>query len=290
MLSSVAAPTVQFGSAELYAPPNWRMVDFISDLHLEPGQPVTWAAWRDYLLTTPADAVFLLGDIFEVWIGDDAAAPGSFEAECAAVLAQAAEQRALYFIPGNRDFLVGSQFLALSHTQALPDPCVLCFTGQRWLLSHGDALCLADTDYQVFREQVRSPAWQNRFLAMPLTERRAIARQLREQSSARHRRSQPGDDADADPMMTAQWLHQHHAHTLIHGHTHRPAEHLITLGDTSSLRYVLSDWDALAQPPRLQLLRGTAQGLQRLNLPCPRLPLGRRFGPTLWRITPFYTA
>lgn len=268
MPQPVAAPAVQFGNAELHAPPDWRMVDFIADLHLEPGQPATWVAWRDYLLTTPANAVFLLGDIFEVWIGDDAATPGSFEAECAAVLAQAAQRHALYFIPGNRDFLVGPQFLALSHTQALPDPCVLCFADQRWLLSHGDALCLADTDYQIFRQQVRSPAWQARFLAMPLTERRTIARQLREQSLARHRSSQPDDYADADPDMTAQWLYRHHAQTLIHGHTHRPAEHPIPHGDTPALRYVLSDWDAQAQPPRLQVLRGTAQGLQRLNLPC----------------------
>lgn len=265
---SVAAPGVQVGSTELHAPPDWRMVDFISDLHLEPDQPTTWAAWRDYLLTTPADAVFLLGDIFEVWIGDDAATPGSFEAECAAVLAQAAQQRALYFIPGNRDFLVGPQFLKLSQTQALPDPCVLCFAGQRWLLSHGDALCLADTDYQVFRLQVRSPAWQARFLTMPLPDRRTLARQLREQSLARHRRSQPDDYADADPIMTAQWLQSHHAQALIHGHTHRPAEHAVMLGEMQAMRYVLSDWDAQAQPPRLQVLRGTALGLQRLNLPC----------------------
>ncbi len=249
--------------AELQAPAAWRTVDFISDLHLEAHAPATVAAWQHYLHTTTADAVFMLGDVFEVWVGDDAAQPGSFEAQCGHILAQAAQQRALFFMPGNRDFLLGSAFLSASQVQWLADPTVLVFAGHRWLLSHGDALCLGDTDYQHFRTQVRSPEWQRRFLARPLAERLTYARQLREHSEARKRASQPGDYADADAALSLDWLHASRASVLIHGHTHCPADHALA---ADLRRCVLSDWDASAQPPRLQVLRGTAQGLQRINL------------------------
>ena len=263
-VSAPAAPGAD-AQAELHAPSAWRAVDFIADLHLEPAQPATWAAWRDYLLATPADAVFLLGDIFEVWIGDDAASPGSFEEGCAAILAQAARHRALYFLPGNRDFLLGADYLARCGMQRLPDPVLLSFAGQRWLLSHGDALCLEDRDYQVFRQQVRTPSWQQQFLAQPLARRHQIARQIRAQSQTRHHTTPPGDYADADPHLAAQWLGQHRADVLIHGHTHRPAEHRLTLPDgRPARRVVLSDWDAPRQ--RLQVLRGTPLGLTRIDL------------------------
>jgi UDP-2,3-diacylglucosamine hydrolase len=137
---------------ELLAPSHWRTVDFISDLHLHQGDAATVATWQRYLHSTPADAVFMLGDMFEVWVGDDALAePGSFEAQCAAVLQSAAQQRALFFMVGNRDFLIGSAFARRSSTRLVADPTVLQWAGQRWLLSHGDALCLEDVDYQRFR-------------------------------------------------------------------------------------------------------------------------------------------
>jgi len=241
--------------AELSAPSTWRTVDLISDLHLQPGEPQTFEAWQRYLTRTTADAVFILGDLFEVWVGDDAASAGSFEARCAEVLRQAAARRALFFMHGNRDFLVGDAFMASSQTRLLADPTALAFAGQRWLLSHGDALCLDDVDYQRFRADVRGAAWQQAFLAKPLAERQAIARQLRAHSEARKRSD--AVYADADTPLARQWLQAAGASTLIHGHTHRPADH--DLGD-GLRRLVLSDWDTGATPPRAEVLRLTADG------------------------------
>ena len=253
--------------AELHAPPSWRTVDFISDLHLQAGEPATFSAWQHYLESTPADAVFILGDLFEVWVGDDAvsadlsASTGSFEDRCARLLGQTAGRLALFFMHGNRDFLVGQTLMDLCHTTLLADPTVLAFQGQRWLLSHGDALCLGDVDYLQFRQQVRSPEWQQAFLAQPLPERQAFARSLRQQSEARKKSG--AHYADVDAPAARQWLAAAKAHTLIHGHTHKPAEH--DLGDGFS-RVVLSDWDAQAPVPRADVLRLTASGLQRIAL------------------------
>lgn len=269
--------------AELMAPPAWRTVDFISDLHLSAGEPTTFAAWQHYLQTTSADAVFILGDLFEVWVGDDvldqgtlapgskakapddsAAMPGSTSCEhrCAQVLRQATERLDLFFMHGNRDFLVGQRFMDRCRATLLADPTVLTFAGQRWLLTHGDALCLDDVDYLKFRQQVRSPAWQNAFLNKPLAERQALARHMRAQSQVHQQSSQ--NYADVDSAAARQWLQAASAYTLIHGHTHQPAAH--DLGDGLQ-RVVLSDWDAQARPPRADALRLTASaGLQRIAL------------------------
>lgn len=252
--------------AELHAPPSWGTVDFISDLHLQAADAATFAAWRDYMESTPADAVFILGDLFEVWVGDDAVDPATdadsnFEARCARLLGQTAGRLALFFMHGNRDFLVGPQLMALCHTTLLADPTVLGFNNQRWLLSHGDALCLGDVDYLQFRREVRSPAWQRSFLAMPLAERQAIARGLREQSEARKQSGAPY--ADVDSSAAREQLEAAKAQILIHGHTHRPAVH--DLGHGYS-RVVLSDWDAAAAVPRAEVLRLTTTGLRRIPL------------------------
>ena len=255
--------------AELQAPPSWRTVDFISDLHLGADEPATFGAWQHYLRGTPADAVFILGDLFEVWPGDDviAAGPDSFEYGCACALRDAASRLAVFFMHGNRDFLVGQGLTSFSHATLLQDPTVLGFAGQRWLLSHGDALCLDDVDYMRFRELVRGSAWQSDFLAKPLAERQAIARELRRQSEAR---KQPGAHyaryaryADVDATAARQWLAAADARTLIHGHTHKPAVHDLGAGLS---RVVLSDWDMSARPPRADVLRLSAAGLHRLDL------------------------
>ncbi|NYS35485.1 UDP-2,3-diacylglucosamine diphosphatase, partial [Streptococcus danieliae] len=142
-------------------PAGWRTLEFISDLHLQASEPATVQAFRNYLAATRADAVFLLGDLFEVWVGDDALLePGSFEAECATAMRAAATRTPLFFMQGNRDFLTGAQFDALCGTTTLTDPTVLDCGDQRILLSHGDALCLDDVDYQRFRAMARSAAWQ----------------------------------------------------------------------------------------------------------------------------------
>ncbi len=236
--------------AELNAPATWRTVDVVSDLHLQASEPATVEAFARYLDRTPADAVFLLGDVFEVWIGDDAATPGSFEAGCAAMLRAASAGRALFLQHGNRDFLLGEAFARSAGLTLLADPTVLTLGGHRWLLSHGDALCLADTDYQRFRAEVRSDAWQQAFLARPLEERRAIARGLRNESESR---KQPGTEyADADTGAVQAWLAAAQAPVLVHGHTHRPADHALPGG---LRRLVLSDWDMAAIPPRAEALR-----------------------------------
>ncbi len=257
------------GMQVLKAPANWRVLDFISDLHLQAGEPATVNAWKRYLADTPADALFILGDLFEVWVGDDAANGPGFELECARTLAKAGERCAIHFMQGNRDFLLGPSFLSASRMRGLVDPTVLVFSGQRWLLSHGDALCLDDAPYQTFRRLVRDPAWQRTVLSRTLPERRLLARQIREQGN-RSATGNPHDYADVDPDAARQWLQAADAKTLIHGHTHRPGEHLLSEpgagGPTALRRVVLSDWDADATPPRAQALRLTAAGLQRLDL------------------------
>jgi UDP-2,3-diacylglucosamine hydrolase len=250
--------------AELRAPAHWQAVDFISDLHLQAIEPATVAAWRSYMRDTPAQAIFILGDLFEVWIGDDAAEAGTFEAGCADVLRDAATRHDVFFMHGNRDFLLGPAFAARCGMTLLADPTTLVFGGKRWLLSHGDALCLDDHAYMAFRAQVRTPEWQAAFLARPLAERHAFARGLRAQSEARKSTGVVYPDVDAPHA--SQWLAAAQASVLIHGHTHRPATHALPGGGR---RTVLSDWDAAASPPRLQLVRLTADGLQRLALPPP---------------------
>ena len=252
--------------AEINAPASWRTVDFISDLHLQADELATFRAWQTYLTHSPADAVFILGDLFEVWVGDDSAtleagAAPSFEARCADILKSAGSRLALFFMHGNRDFLVGQSLMDRCHAQLLHDPCTLLFNQQRWLLSHGDALCVDDVAYQQFRQLVRSAAWQADFLAKPLAERQAMARHMRQQSEASKQTTSVFADADTD--MTLRWLAQAGADTLIHGHTHQPADHLLS---HQKRRVVLSDWDAAARPPRAEVLRLTQTGMQRIAM------------------------
>ena len=251
--------------AALPARAHWRTVDFISDLHLQPDEPHTFAAWQHYLQHTSADAVFMLGDLFEVWVGDDSALPDSFEAQCGAVLRAAGASRDLFFMRGNRDFLVGAGFLAQHGVHELADPTVLTHQGQRYLLTHGDLLCTDDTAYQQFRQQVRTDDWQATFLARPLSERQAIAHQMRAHSEA-HQAAQ-GVYAHTDDALARQWLQAADATVLIHGHTHQPADHDLGV-DAAGRRLtqvVLSDWHVTATETRQQVLRLTAEaGLQRM--------------------------
>src|SRR5512140_3369014 len=245
---------------QLDAPPAWRTVEFISDLHLQAQEPATFDAWRRYMRRTPADAVFILGDLFEVWIGDDAAAAPGFAADCAMVLKAASTRIDVFFMTGNRDFLVGDDFLRDCGVIALADPTVLHFLGQRWLLTHGDALCTDDTEYMQFRERVRDRRWQQDFLSRPLAERQAMASDMRERSEERKRSGIAYADVTED--CARDWLKAADAQVMIHGHTHRPADHV--LGDGQ--RVVLSDWDAAGTPPRLQAMRLAADGLKRIAL------------------------
>lgn len=238
---------------DLHAPSHWQRVDFISDLHLQASEPQTFEAWRQYLDQTTADAVFILGDLFEVWVGDDVVSDtASFEAECSRVLQQTAQRLPVYLMHGNRDFLMGDALMQACGATLLPDPTVLQFGPARWLLSHGDALCLGDTDYQVFRSQVRSPEWQRNFLEQPLAARQNIARNLRSQSEAK--KQAETEYADVDTSAALQWLATAKAQHLLHGHTHKPGFHRL---DAAHDRTVLSDWDLGATPPRAEVLRLT---------------------------------
>ena len=244
----------------MIAPPDWRMVDFLSDVHLDASEAATFNAWAHHLNTTPADALFILGDLFEVWIGDDTQDP--FHLQCMEVLRATAKRTPVFFMCGNRDFLVAKQWLQSTGVQGLQDPCVLELAEQKVLLSHGDALCIDDTDYMAFRQQVRSSAWQEAFLAKPLSERQQIAKDLRAQSKARQQTQT--DYVDVDANTARMWLGDNDCKLMIHGHTHRPATH--DLGNGLS-RIVLSDWEADATPPRLEALRWTEETKQFARVP-----------------------
>lgn len=255
------SPSPAFGCARFSAPASWQAIDFLSDLHLSESTPRTVAALAAHLRCTGADAVFILGDLFEVWVGDDARHDG-FEAECVAMLREAASRRVVGFMAGNRDFLVGEETLRESGVIRLEDPTLITAFGQQLLVSHGDALCLDDTEYQRFRAEVRAGDWQQRFLAQPLAERRRVAASYRAQSEARKRGQSPADWSDLDPAATRAWLQSAGAPALLHGHTHQPATH--TLGP-GLVRHVLSDWDFDDEAaPRGDVLRWTRDGLARV--------------------------
>jgi UDP-2,3-diacylglucosamine hydrolase len=250
---------------EIKAPEHWRTVEFISDLHLQEKDSATFAIWQSYMQETTADAVFILGDLFEVWVGDDAVHKHPFLEQCRSVLAASAAKRFVAFMRGNRDFLVGSAFLNACQVHDLNDPAVLHFGTQRVLLTHGDEACIDDVDYQSFRRMVRSDDWQKNFLAKPLAEREDIARHLRNQSES-HKRDAHAVHADVDATWAIHMLEKSNCISLIHGHTHKPADHWMGLSP-QWVRRVLSDWDAQSAKPRAEVLRWSASGqVQRINL------------------------
>ena len=260
------APAPQAAAPVWQLPQDCAAADFLSDVHLRPDAPRTFEAWRAHLLRTPAQAVFILGDLFELWIGDEAAA-GAFEAACVEVLRECARTRHLAFMAGNRDFLLGPAVHRGVPLQALPDPAVVEGFGTRLLLAHGDAWCLEDAPYQAFRQEVRSPAWQRDFLSRPLPERAQLAAGMRKASQARKQSlPDPALWADLDGQAVAAALRQAGARILVHGHTHRPARH--ALGEGLE-RWVLSDWDFEGRTPRGDVLRWTADGLTRLQVAGP---------------------
>ncbi|MDO9003179.1 MAG: UDP-2,3-diacylglucosamine diphosphatase [Aquabacterium sp.] len=256
--------TLPFPAADtLNAPPSWRCIDFVSDLHLHAGLPRTASALARYLQDTPADAVLIMGDLFEAWVGDDMRHAG-FEADCTAFLAEAGQRLHLGLMVGNRDFLLGHDMVAACHAHALADPTILTAFGQQVLLTHGDALCLADQAYLRFRAQVRQPAWRDAFLAKPLTDRLMVARQMREASAAHQHQQTPDNWADVDEAAAGAWMQAAHTPVLVHGHTHRPKT--AAFGIPGGTRHVLSDWDLDGAHPRCEVLRLSAQGFERVAL------------------------
>lgn len=252
---------------DLSAPSHWRTLEFHSDVHLFDQEPRTFAAWQAYLAASTADAVFILGDLFEVWVGDDAVSTANaFDQKIITCLRTCAQKRPTFFIPGNRDFLVGDHFLRQVGVQRLPDPCVLVIQGQRIALSHGDALCTDDTVYQQFRAEVRTPQWQRDFLQLPLDQRQAKARAIRQVSESRKQEQAQYVDVNTDAVLDL--MAQVQADVLVHGHTHQAGTHQL---DATRQRLVLSDWCADATPARLEFLQIQAQAgqnsFQRVSLP-----------------------
>ena len=215
---------------------------FISDLHLDPAHPEITSQALAFLESEArgADALYILGDLFEAWVGD--VDPEPEKRRVIAALKRLADGGLpCYFMHGNRDFLVGAEFAAASGCKLLEDPTVIELHGTRVLLMHGDTLCTDDHEYQAFRQMVRNPEWQRGMLARPLPERLAIARQLRETSAASMAgKSMEIMDVNQDAVVAA--MREHGVYTLLHGHTHRPAIHRFEADGHDAVRIVLGDW------------------------------------------------
>ncbi|MXX29858.1 MAG: UDP-2,3-diacylglucosamine diphosphatase [Gammaproteobacteria bacterium] len=225
---------------------------FLSDLHLDSTRDQRFARFAECLESEApwAEEVFILGDLFEAWIGDDD--DSALAKRACAVLARAAQRAAVGVMAGNRDFLIGERFAQRTGARLLPDPFR---TGDGLILAHGDALCTGDEAYQAMRKLFRSAAWQAEMLAKPLAERRAAANGLRNASRASNA-TKPMAIMDADPAAADRLFEDLDGQVLIHGHTHRPAIH----GHARGQRYVLGDWARCGW-----LLRQTGQ---RFRLEC----------------------
>ncbi len=219
------------------------MIFFVSDLHLSPRSPGATRLFLQFLggRARQADELFILGDLFEAWIGDDDC-EDPFNAEVVAALRLACESGLkISAMHGNRDFLLGTGFTAASGVKLLNDPYILSTAEWQFVLSHGDALCLDDTAYMTFRNQVRNPAWQAALLAKPLAERRAIAAHMREVSES-SQRGKENPYTDLQAAATDDFLREHGYATFIHGHTHQPAKHDHIVDGIHVERWVLADW------------------------------------------------
>ena len=216
---------------------------FISDLHLEEKRPdITEALLRFLRERAPqADALYILGDFFEAWIGDDEHTPLQ---ETIAQALRAVSDRGvkLFLMHGNRDFLIGEDFCERIGAELLPDPTVIDLHGRPTLLMHGDSLCTADVEYQKFRANMRNPQWQEVFLKRPLADRQQVARQLREISMAKNKGKQEFI-MDVTQEEVERVMDDANVQWLIHGHTHRPAVHTVSLENGEGTRMVLGDWD-----------------------------------------------
>ena len=215
---------------------------FISDLHLEASQPEIGEQFLSFLKAEArgAEALYILGDLFEVWLGDDD--PNPYYATMKTALRELADTGVpMYFMHGNRDFTIGKDFAAETGVEILADPTIVELYGESVLLCHGDSLCTDDVEYQQVRAMTRNPDWQAMMLAKSIEERIAFAMQAREESKARGE-SVSDEIMDVNQDAVIALLREHGVATLLHGHTHRPAIHDVDLGDRSAKRIVLGDW------------------------------------------------
>jgi UDP-2,3-diacylglucosamine hydrolase len=221
----------------------------ISDLHLDASRPHTARAFFDFLRARAArtSELFILGDFFEMWLGDDD--DDVFYASVKAALKEMVDRGIkTFFIHGNRDFLIGEEFCNETGVTLLPDEIAITLGSEPCLIMHGDTLCVDDQDYQRFRAQLRDPQWQQEFLKKNLSERRAVGRQMRAQSKTMSSRKSE-DIMDVSQKEVERVMNQFNVNTLIHGHTHRPNTHQFIPrnrqgGNKQCRRIVLGDWDA----------------------------------------------
>lgn len=228
---------------------------FISDLHLDPARPAVTRALGQFLASsTHCARLYILGDLFEAWIGDDDDAP--LAAEVAALLSDfSATGAELFIMQGNRDFLLGEAFCSRVGARLLPDPTPIDLYGEPTLLLHGDSLCTRDREYQQFRQTARNPEWQSQLLAQTVDQRRALAGQMR--SMSREANSNKAEDImDVTPSEVEKVMRDAGVRQLIHGHTHRPGRHDMSTGE----RWVLGDWDQ-----RAWVLKATQGSINLIN-------------------------
>lgn len=217
---------------------------FISDLHLCCNQPAITAAFERFAAhqAPAAEAVYILGDLFEYWAGDDDLDTPFHQTLIRALRRISDGGTRLFLLHGNRDLLIGERLAEACGGQLLSDPVRIELYGKSALLSHGDALCTDDRDYQTFRAQVRQPQWQKQFLAQPLAERKAYIEQLRARSENEKQHKHTAImDVNAE-VVAALLREQHFPRLFIHGHTHRPNRHVYHLDGHTCERWVLGDW------------------------------------------------
>jgi len=216
---------------------------FISDLHLQESRPDITKAFLGFLENTAykAERLYILGDLFEAWIGDDD--QNNFISEIQAALLKTNKTTKILFLHGNRDFLIGTEFASSSGLEILNDPTIEEMFGNRVLLMHGDLMCIEDHDYQAFRKTSRDAKWQDEFLNKSIEERREIAHNLRaiSKEATGIKKEEIMDVSKAEVIRT---MEESSINLLIHGHTHRPKSHKIKVNDQPAERIVLGDWDA----------------------------------------------
>lgn len=216
---------------------------FISDLHLEESRPDITGAFLGFLKTHAmgVEQLYILGDFFEAWIGDDERTP--LQEQVAAALREVRDSGTeIFLMHGNRDFLIGNDYCERAGATLLDDPTVIDLYGTPALLMHGDSLCTADVEYQKFRANMRNPQMQKMMLARPLEDRQQMARQLRQMSMAKNQ-GKAEDIMDVTPEEVVRELEHHGVQLMIHGHTHRPAIHDLEANGEPARRIVLGDWD-----------------------------------------------
>ncbi len=222
---------------------------FISDIHLDPKQPEIqncFDLFVDHCIkhTNEIDALYILGDLFEVWIGDDASIP-IYQHTIEQLKNLSSSGIKLFVMHGNRDFLLGSEFSKITGSTIIPDPYILNINHENILLSHGDSFCIDDKEYMQFREMVRNSDWQRNFLSKSIDERIEIAQQMRKVSQEKGQDHYEIMDVNQQEIETI--MLEHNIYTLIHGHTHKPNTHNFMINSQTAKRIVLPDWTPDAQ-------------------------------------------